>query len=205
MQSRQIVLTLTGVLFRLDSDGTLHRMLENVKIPNGMSWSADDKVMYFTDSPKKCIEAFDFDAESGSISNPQTVYQYEGEGVPDGHCQDENGNLWVAICEGGKVLQVSPTGKLLAQITLPTTMPTCPVFCGTSLFITSGQEQDPDNHPESAAVSGSLFSIDVGVRGQKVSPENRLSGSRPRNEPPVSVFESKIARSQVLNLEAYAS
>lgn len=35
-----------GVLFRLDPDLSLHRMKEGVTIPNGMSWSADNKTMY---------------------------------------------------------------------------------------------------------------------------------------------------------------
>ena len=40
-----------GVLFRLDPDMTLHRMIENVSIPNGICFSPDEKFMYFIDSP----------------------------------------------------------------------------------------------------------------------------------------------------------
>lgn len=39
-----------GVLFRLDPDMALHRMIEGVTIPNGIGWTADDKSMYFTDT-----------------------------------------------------------------------------------------------------------------------------------------------------------
>ena len=46
-----------GVLFRLDPDMTLHRMIEKVTIPNGMGWNADDNVMYFTDSPTGCHDS----------------------------------------------------------------------------------------------------------------------------------------------------
>ena len=40
-----------GVLFRLDPDMTLHRMIEKVSIPNGICFSPDEKLMYFIDSP----------------------------------------------------------------------------------------------------------------------------------------------------------
>jgi sugar lactone lactonase YvrE len=34
-----------GVLFRLDSDLSLHRPIEGVTIPNGTSWTLDNKTM----------------------------------------------------------------------------------------------------------------------------------------------------------------
>ena len=40
-----------GVVFRLDPDMTLHRVMENVSIPNGTCFSPDQKTMYFIDSP----------------------------------------------------------------------------------------------------------------------------------------------------------
>ena len=40
-----------GVLFRLDADMTLHRMIEKVSIPNGICFSPNEKIMYFIDSP----------------------------------------------------------------------------------------------------------------------------------------------------------
>ncbi len=47
-----------GVLFRLDPDMTLHRMVENVSIPNGICFSPDEKTMYFIDSPTNNGNAF---------------------------------------------------------------------------------------------------------------------------------------------------
>lgn len=143
-------------------------MLEGVTIPNGMSWSNDDKLMYFTDTPNMSVDVFDYEAKSGSISNRRVFFKYEGEGGPDGHAQDENGNLWIAICGGGQVLQVSPQGKILAKIYLPGRMATCPALGGDgTLYVTSALEEDPERYPESAKVSGSLFACHVGVKGQR--------------------------------------
>ena len=47
-----------GVLFRLDPDMSLHRMIENVSIPNGICFSPDEKTMYFIDSPTNNGKAF---------------------------------------------------------------------------------------------------------------------------------------------------
>ena len=47
-----------GVLFRLDPDMTLHRMIEQVSIPNGICFSPNEKRMYFIDSPTGNGEAF---------------------------------------------------------------------------------------------------------------------------------------------------
>lgn len=71
--------------------------------------------MYFTDSPSGCITAYPYDPSTGTMSvsqgKPFFRCPYEG-GVPDGHCQDEEGYLWVAIFGGAKV--VGLTSRLSA-------------------------------------------------------------------------------------------
>lgn len=142
-------------------------MIEGVSIPNGISWTTDNKTMYFADSPTKKIFKYDYDIETGSISNRRVFYHVEDEaGVPDGHTQDEHGNVWTAVHGMGKVLCISPEGKVVAEVKLPTRCPTCPRFVGESLFISSAEEEEPDKYPESTKFQGSLFKIHVGVKGQ---------------------------------------
>ena len=73
--------------------------------------------------------------------------------------------LWVALAGGGKVLKISPVGKLIGVISLPTRMISCPAFAGKDLYITSAEEEEPDNFPGSVQYGGSLFKIHVGVEG----------------------------------------
>ncbi|KAI9797097.1 MAG: hypothetical protein M1835_002085 [Candelina submexicana] len=129
--------------------------------------SADDKLMYWTDSPEKTIYVFDYDAGSGRITNRRPFFVLEEEeGVPDGFEMDMEGHFWVA-CHGlGKVLRVSPEGKLVGEIILPTKTPSCPVLVGEDLFVTSGQAEEPDKYPGSAKFAGSLFRVPVGVEGR---------------------------------------
>lgn len=159
-----------GVLFRLDSDLSLHRVRENVTIPNGTTWSNDDKTIYFTDSPTSKINAYPYNSETGEVSwaEGKTHFQVEG-GVPDGHCQDEEGHLWVAGHGTGKVFRVDPQGQVVAEVELPTRCVTCPTLCGTELFITTMGETEPEKHPESLKYQGAVFKVEVGVRGQPLN------------------------------------
>jgi sugar lactone lactonase YvrE len=115
-----------GTVFRLDNDGSFHRVMEDVTVPNGMSWSMDDKTFYFTDSPTHNIFAYDFDADSAAFSNKRVFFHAEDGAVPDGHAQDEHGNVWVALHGGWKVVRVSPEGKVTAEVHVPTR---CPTVC----------------------------------------------------------------------------
>lgn len=105
----------------LDLDGNLRRMITGVTIPNGMSWSEDNRLLYFTDTAKKAIYTYDFDEESGSISNKRLFFQVQDPRTgPDGHVQDALGNLWVAIWGSWKVVRLSPQGQVTAEVSVPT-------------------------------------------------------------------------------------
>ena len=165
-----VEITDEGVVFRLDSDGSLHRMIEKVSIPNGISWSKDNKLIYFTDSPTKNISVADFDLESGNLSNKRTFFHVDEEkGVPDGHCQDAEGYFWVSLYGAGKVVRVSPEGKIVAEVIVPTRCTTCPGIAGEDLYITTADEEDPKKNPESAKLAGAVFKYHIGVKGCKLN------------------------------------
>ena len=166
-----------GVLFRLDPDLKLHRVIEKLTIPNGIGWTNDDKTMYFTDTPTMNILKFDYDISTGDISNKKVFFHYKGEGGPDGFVLDSEDCLWTAICGGGKVLRISPDGTIVGEVSLPTRMITCPGFAGDELFITSAAEEDLDKYPESATYAGSLFKVNVGVFGEQLHKFKRPSSA----------------------------
>lgn len=111
------------MLFRLDPDLTLHPVLLGLTIPNGMSWTADSKGFYFTDTPTRTITFFPYNAEDGTIAldGSKTFFTSPFEdGAPDGHCQDADGHLWVCMFGAGKVLRLDPDGNTVAQVDVPT-------------------------------------------------------------------------------------
>lgn len=166
-----------GTLFRLDQDLTLHRIFSNVTIPNGLSWSLDDKTMYWTETSEQTIYAFDYDAESGSITNKRIFHRFtEGEGGgQDGHAMDVEGHLWVACYGQSRVLRISPQGERVAVMNLPTRAITCTRFAGDWLYITSGAETEPEKYPESAKYAGNVFRCHVGIQGR---PSNKFKLER---------------------------
>ncbi|KAI9151757.1 L-xylo-3-hexulose reductase [Paramyrothecium foliicola] len=146
-----------GALFRLDLDGSFHRVLSGLTAPNGMSWSKDNKIMYIADTSESSIFAYDFDEDSGALSNKRLFFKVEEEGAgPDGHTQDEHGNLWVAIWGGWRVVRVSPEGKVTGEIRLPTRCITAVALAGEDAYITSESDPEKDKYPDSARYHGGI-------------------------------------------------
>lgn len=172
-----------GVLFRLDPDLSLHRIIEGVAIPNGTGWPKANTTMYFTDSPNAQIWAYDFELETGAIKNKRVFFdlkKYYGESyhgaVPDGLTIDSEDHIWTAIHEGGEVLRLSPEGKVVGKIVVPAWKLTCPVFGGPDLdevFITSAgvRSEDEAPWPEGKIYNGALFRVKVGIKGK---PKNKF-------------------------------
>ncbi len=63
---------ITGLasLYRMDTDHSIHKMVDHVTISNGIVWSADRKKMYYIDSPLNTVDVFDYDDSSGNIQQP---------------------------------------------------------------------------------------------------------------------------------------
>jgi sugar lactone lactonase YvrE len=141
-------------------------MLHDVTISNGIAWSPDDTVMYYTDTPTRDVDAFDYDAESGAISNRRRVATIEeGAGSPDGLVVDEDGCIWVALWNGWAVRRYSPDGTLQGVVEVPAARVTKPAFGGAALdelYITSAASDALDPQQPHA---GGIFLARPGVRG----------------------------------------
>ncbi|MEJ5367246.1 MAG: SMP-30/gluconolactonase/LRE family protein [Bryobacteraceae bacterium] len=159
-----------GALYRLDADGSVTRVLEGVTISNGMDWTEDGSRMYYIDSPRRTIDAFDFDAESGRISGRRTVAAIPEEaGLPDGMTLDDEGRIWVALWGGGAVWCYSPEGRLLEVIEVPASQTTSCCFGGRDLgvlFITSARDGLSREQLQREPEAGGIFAVRCGARGR---------------------------------------
>jgi sugar lactone lactonase YvrE len=166
-----------GALYRLDSDLTLHQMETGVSISNGTAWSPDNRTMYFTPTGDRLIWAYDFEPETGSISNRRVFAEFsEEDGLPDGHTVDSQGFLWSAFWGGWKVCRFDPDGKLEREIRIPSAQVTCPKFGGPNLdelYVTTAysglSEAERARQPE----AGGLFRIQMDAKGL---PEPEFAG-----------------------------
>ena len=166
-----------GELFCVRGDGSYELVDRNITVANGIGWSPDRKIMYFTDSFRYAIYAYDFAAESGTISNRRTFVQTSPEGgIPDGLAVDTEGCVWSAYCGGWRVVRYRPDGRVDREYRLPVANPTSCAFGGErldELYITSANlglsEKDKAAHP----LSGDLFCLKAGVAGMD---EPRFAG-----------------------------
>ncbi|KAH8176325.1 SMP-30/Gluconolaconase/LRE-like region domain-containing protein [Sarocladium implicatum] len=155
------------------AEGSLYRFgaskeefIKDLTIPNSVGWSPDNKTMYFTHSTTQQVFAFDYDATTGDVSNRRLFYTHDGTGDPDGFRVDVDGNIWHAVYGESRVLKISPEGKLIGQILLPTKNITCVQFVGTELVITSASDEEGEGL--SKEYGGCVFRVDVGVKGLKL-------------------------------------
>jgi sugar lactone lactonase YvrE len=163
--------TPTNSLFRLDPDLSIHRMESGIIISNGLGWSPDNKIFYYTDSDAKKIYAYDFDAESGAITQRRIfveVPQDAKEGVPDGLTIDVDGCVWSARWGGWKVVRYTPDGAIDSVIAMPVEFPTSCAFGGADLkdlYITSAWADVPPERRGEQPMAGDVFCLRSGVKG----------------------------------------
>lgn len=159
-----------GTLYRLNPDSTIHAMIENVSISNGIVWSADATKMYYIDTPTQKVMAWDYDNATGEISNPQTAVEVPSEmGSPDGMTIDAEGNVWVALWGGSAIGCWNPeTGELLRTFEVPAKNVTSCAFgdedLGT-LYITTARQSTTNEELEKYPHAGGVFKTRPGVKG----------------------------------------
>jgi sugar lactone lactonase YvrE len=155
-----------GTLFCLEPDRTVRTVLDGVTVSNGLDWSPDGQTVYYNDTATQHVDAFDFDAATGSFTNRRTIVAIDPEtGGPDGLTVDAEGGIWVALWDGAAVHRYLPNGALDQVVELPTARPTACTFGGAhldQLFITtSALNLDP-----AQTLAGAVFHVSPGVKGQ---------------------------------------
>ena len=149
-----------GKVHRLNLDGSVTTMVEGLTLPNGMGWSPDNKYFYLIDTFARALYKYDFDLESGDISNKSLLVEFKDDGsYPDGMCVASDGTLLVAMWSGERIEVISPEGNFLSSIEMPVKSPTSCAFGGEdgkTLIVTSdGRDFDASKYPD----SGKLFGI----------------------------------------------
>jgi sugar lactone lactonase YvrE len=157
----------SGALHRITPDGRSRKVLDGIYVSNGLAWSPDGRTMYHADSRGPFIQAFDFDATTGTISNGRVIALLnETKGLPDGAAVDQQGTYWSAGVSAGRLNRIAPDGFMLEPVAVPLDAPTMPCFGGSdlrTLFVTSLSTVASDK-----TSSGSLISFRVAVPGTPV-------------------------------------
>ncbi len=167
----------TGSLYRLSADLVCTHILADVIVPNSIAWSPDNRTMYFADTYRQVIRAWDFDHASGEVSNERVFCDTAGHpGRPDGSCIDADGCLWNAEYGGWRLVRYTPAGKVDRVIEMPVANPTCCCFGGTdfdTLYVSTATQRLTPEDLAKQPLAGSVLSVRPGVRGL---PEARFAG-----------------------------
>ena len=124
-------------VYRIAPDGSLHLLVDDFALPNGLAFSPDESVLYIDDSARKHIRALDVKPD-GALTNSRVLLDMASDdpGVPDGLKVDVHGNVF---CTGpGGVWVCRAHGALLGRIILPE-LPANLAWAedGSTLFLTA--------------------------------------------------------------------
>ena len=142
---------------------------------NGLGFSPDNKTMFHAETASHRVTRFAFDLLAGTVSDERDVRRFPTDksaadygGRPDGAAVDSEGNYWVAMFEGGRILKLSPQGEQLDEIRLPVRCPTMVAFGGPdlrTLYITTAGKR-PAEELAAMPLSGKVLSVRVPVAGR---------------------------------------
>ncbi|MGQ0634071.1 MAG: SMP-30/gluconolactonase/LRE family protein [Planctomycetaceae bacterium] len=129
-------------VYRLSKDGQLTLLTKEIKFPNGIAFSPDEKHLYVAQSDPAKAVWYKFDVQAdGTLANMQQFHDVtatvgKAKGLPDGLKVDQQGNLF-ATAPGG-VLVLSPDGKHLGTLATGEATANCGWGeDGSTLFITA--------------------------------------------------------------------
>lgn len=156
---------------------------DRATVANGLAWSPDGSTLYWADTTSHTVWAWDWDAATNAMRHRRVFRQFPRKpagwqpgqpgygGRPDGAAVDAAGNYWVAMFEGGRVLQFAASGELLRELPLPVRCPTMPCFGGAdlqTLYVTSARHSRPAQELREQPQAGCVFARRVEVPGRPV-------------------------------------
>ena len=181
-------------LFCLDARDNRAPVLQvkavNATTANGLAWSPDAATLYWADTPRHTIRAWDWDAASNVMSGERIFRQWPVkpagwqpgtpdmpniptyDGRPDGAAVDVEGNYYVAMYEGARLLKLSPSGETLAEFAVPAQCPTMPCFGGAdlkTLFLTTARQGRSADELQRWPNSGCVLSMPTDLPGLPVN------------------------------------
>ncbi len=152
-----------GKLYKVDIDMNISVAEEGLGIPNTFVWNPNNTKFYFTDTLNGKILCYNFELESGELSNKKDFAQFE-RGHPDGSTIDTDGCIWNCRWGGSCIVRFTPTGEVDQIIEMPVQNITNCIFGGSdmkTLFITTASNREENKND----LDGSLFAINLNYQG----------------------------------------
>ncbi|WP_292537567.1 SMP-30/gluconolactonase/LRE family protein [Mesorhizobium sp.] len=153
----------TTSLHRVDPDGTIEEVADEVDFPNGSVVLDNGRTLVVAETWEGRLTAFDID-EAGRLSN-RRLFADLGRRQPDGICVDAEGAIWTGVYNTGEFVRVLDGGKITDAVQFEGFGISCTLGgnSGRTLFMTAfiGTERDMAAGKRNSAI----FTIDVEVPG----------------------------------------
>jgi sugar lactone lactonase YvrE len=159
-------------LYRLDPDGQVAVIDDDLTLSNGLAWSPEGSVLYSVDTIPGVVWSRSYEVASGACGE-RAVALHIDDGSPDGLCVDTEGNLWIAIWGAGEVRCYTSAGKRLATVDVPAPHTSSVAFVGPArdtLLITTARDELPAAQLAEFPLSGHLFTARLEVAGVPTAP-----------------------------------
>lgn len=169
----------------------LQVMATGATVGNGLAWSPDAQTLYWADTSRHSVRAWDWNARQNTLTAERIFKQWPAKpagwhasppgsrpvnapyaGRPDGAAVDVAGNYYVAMYEGAQIIKLSAAGVVLASIAVPAQCPTMPCFGGDdgcTLYVTTARQNRPAAELQTYPDSGCVFAMTVDTPGLPVN------------------------------------
>ncbi len=118
----------TGNLWRVDTNGKVTLLEENMGTTNGVEVGPNEDILYVNESVQKVVWIYDL-SKDGDISNKRKFITFPDFGMDGMRC-DIKGNLFITRHGKGTVAMISPEGELIREIKLKGSKPSNIAFGG---------------------------------------------------------------------------
>ena len=161
-----------GDLYRFDPDGSVSILERGVHLSNGLGFSPDNRIMYYTDSLQRIIYRYDYDLDRGELSNRGIFAKIPSdEGMPDGLTVDSRGCVWSARWDDEHIVCYDPHGAVERTLPSPFRLTTSLMFGGEDLhdlYITTASPSagGQSESVEAEAGGGHLYRVHLDIGGR---------------------------------------
>jgi sugar lactone lactonase YvrE len=146
-----------GALLLFDERGRVRVVAEDIRFPNGIVISPDQKTLYVAETFGNRITAFDIE-EDGTLGGRRVHAVLESS--PDGLCLDAEDHLWVPLLFQKQFHRVAPNGAVVERIVLENERAIACVLGGKdrrTLFLCVSAIDD--SQPKAVVRRGSVYSL----------------------------------------------